>query len=118
MKKQTNEFMSKLQAAIGDHNKAIVNPQEKLDETDLYKDCLYIDDKEDSITYPWDNEWKDIPLQDETAEMQKDLDTYIGSQVVLPDGNGNEVLCRVKGRKRTSDGAIIGTYNSNPVLDT
>ena len=118
MKNQTTEFMSKLQAAIGDHTKAIVNPQENLDETDLYNDCLYIDDNEESITYPWDDEWKDIPLQDETAETQKDLDTYIGSQVVLPDGNGNEVLCRVKGRKRTSDGAIIGTYNSNPILDT
>ena len=28
-----------------------------------------------------------------------------------------EVLCRVKGRKRNTDGSLIGNYNSKPILD-
>ena len=35
----------------------------------------------------------------------------------FPNSDRVEVLCRVKGRKRNTDGSLIGNYNSNPILD-
>ena len=50
--------------------------------------------------------------------MMRDLDEYIGSQVLLLNRDGIEVLCKVKGRKCDSNGTPIGIYNSNPILNT
>lgn len=47
-----------------------------------------------------------------------DLDEYLNASVVLPDKDEVEVLCKVKGRKRDSNGNLIGNYNQNPNLDT
>ena len=58
------------------------------------------------------------PKSHHRHRSQKDLDEYIGTQVVLPNDNGVEVLCRVKGRKRDSAGTLIGEHNPNPILDT
>ena len=118
IQQQMREFTDKLHAAIGDHSKAIIDDTITHDKTKIYEDCLYIDQGEDDIVYPWDEEWQDVPLYDETEATQKDLDEYIGTQVSLPDSNGVEVLCRVKGRKRDSNGTPIGSYNSNPILDS
>lgn len=95
-----------------------MKPGEKLNEEAVYEDCLNIDTDDTNITYPWDDDWSDVPLQNETSSTQEDLDKYIGSQIVLHDENGQEVLCRVKGRKRTSNGDAVGQYNPNPILDT
>ena len=66
MQKQTAEFTTKLHSAIGDNDKAIVHNDEQLDGTDLYNSCFYNDTQDDSTTYPWDDDWKDVALQDET----------------------------------------------------
>ena len=48
----------------------------------------------------------------------KDLNEYIRAQVLLPNREGIEVLCKVRGKKRNSNGTLIGVYNANPILDT
>ena len=118
MKQQMKEYTDKLHQAIGDHSKAIVNDTVQVDTSNQYNNCLYVDEDDNDITYPWDDTWQDIPMYDETNATQKDLDEYIGAQVTLPDSDGLQVLCRVKGRKRDSSGATIGEYNSNPILDS
>ena len=118
IKQQMTEFTNKLHAAISDHEKALVDDSVDLDKTQPYASCLDFDPAEDPVTYPWDENWKEIALHDETAQSQKELDTYIGAQVLMHNKYGNEVLCWVKGRKRYSDGSLIGEYNPNPILDT
>ena len=51
--------------AIGDHNKAIVNSGDTVDNADMYADCMHYDNKENETTYPWDDNWKVLPLSDE-----------------------------------------------------
>ena len=112
------DFTRKLDEAIGDHNKAIVNSGDTVDNADMYADCMHYDNKENETTYPWDDNWKVLPLSDEIEATQKNLDEYINAQVCFTNSDGVEVLCRVKGRKRNTDGSIIGNYNSNPIIDT
>ena len=119
IKLQMDTYMKKLNSAIGDHERAVIDDTIEFNhDIDVYEDCLYLDAGDNEITYPWDDEWSTLPLHDETEKVQKDLDDYIGSQVLLPNAEGVEVLCRVKGRKRDSAGTLIGQYNSNPILDT
>ena len=108
----------KLHDAIGAHNEEVIDKNANPVSDTMYNDCFHIDPDDDVITYPWDDDWKDVPLHDETEQTQQDLDKYTGRQLVLHDGEGNEVLCRVKGRKRHSNGTQIGEYNPNPILDT
>ena len=118
LRSQMAEFTTKLHSVIGDHERAVVGNNEQFDKSDLGDSCLFTPPGEEDITYPWDERWDDVAMQDETSSTQRDLDTYIGAQVVLPGEDGHEVLCRVKGRKRTADGRLIGDFNPNPILDT
>jgi hypothetical protein len=117
MKTQMTAFTDKLHATIGNHDKGVIGPY-KVDDDDKYNDAMFYDKSEDDMTYPWDSELHDQPLHDETEITQKDLDQYIGANVLLPGSDGVEVLCRVKGRKRRADGSAIGVSNPNPILDT
>lgn len=117
IQEQMKAYTEKLHSAIGNHHKAVVG-NNIIDDDDRYRDTLYHDPEDDKMTYPWDSNMNDQALHDETETTQKDLDTYIGAQVLLPDTDGIEVLCRVKGRKRNADGSMIGTSNPNPILDT
>ena len=53
----------------------------------------------EGITYPYDMELKDISLHEQDDQMQTDLDEYVNAKVLLPNKDGVEVLCKVKGRK-------------------
>jgi len=46
------DFTRKLDEAIGDHNKAIVNSGDTVDNADMYADCMHYDNKENETTYP------------------------------------------------------------------
>jgi hypothetical protein len=52
---------------------------------------------------------------------EADLDTYdqyvVGAEVVLPIGDTMR-NAKVRGRKRQSDGTLLGKAHSNPILDT
>ena len=107
-----------LNETIRDHNKDFVNRGDTVHSADLYADYMHYDNKENKTTYPWDENWEDLSVSDETKATQKDQDEYINDQVVFPNSNGVEVLCRVKGRKYNTGGSIIDNYNSNPIIDT
>jgi len=52
-----------------------------------------------------------------TQEPTPEMDTYVGAQVNSPvDGEFRSVT--VKRRVSSKTGQVIGTYNSNPILDT
>lgn len=113
---QMKSFTEKLHAAIGDHSRAVIDPDNQVCNESPYDDALYCDGNVE--TAPWDSDYDDQPLRDETEQTQADLDKYIGAHVLLPNSDGIEVLCRVKGRKRNANGTPIGVANSNPILDT
>ena len=118
VKEQLRAFTDKVHAAIGDHQTAVINNKDVIDDNDPYNDALNCPSDINEVTYPWESDLLDQPLHDETEETQADLDKYIGAHVLLPDSQGVEVLCKVKGRKRNSDGTPIGRSNPNPILDT
>ena len=87
-----------------------------MNDSDIFHDAFF-DRDDDGITYPlWDKDLEDMPLSDENEASLQDLDEYINTNVIFCDGV--EVLCKVKGRKRDSNGSLVGIYNQNPILDT
>ena len=70
-----------------------------INKVDLYYDAFFEQGKETKgITYPWDKDLEDVPLQEQDERIVEDLDEYIGANVLLPRKDGVEVLCKVKGR--------------------
>ena len=54
----------------------------------------------------------------EDAEAAEDsYDTYIITDLNLPDADGNEVCGRVKKRFRNDDGQAVDVVNRNPLID-
>ena len=85
----------------------------------MYYDAFFDTGKElEGLTYPYDMEFKDIPLNEQEEQQFTDLDEYISVEVLLPDKDGNEVLCKVKSRKCDAEGHAIGAYHQNPILNT
>lgn len=90
-------FSESVHDMIGDHKKAIVC-REDLNEDYLYYNAFFNRRAEiEGITYPWDKELEEIPLEEQDDTTMKDLDEYIGSKVLLPNREGIGVLCKVKG---------------------
>ena len=66
----------------------------------MYYDAFFKNRKEvKGITYLFDMELKDIPMHEQEDQLQTDLDEYINAKVLLPNKDGIEALCKVKGRK-------------------
>ena len=57
------------------------------------------------------------PNEDAIEAIPGTFVQYVGAEVMLPTGDGNE-KGRVKDRKRNSDGQVVGVANLNPILDT
>ena len=117
LKERMDRFTKSVDDVIGNHSKAVIQG-ETVNDDDVYNDSLYFDPRDDDITYPWDDELVDVPLHEEDEAYLSVLDEYINANVVLPGKDGVEVLCKVKGRKRDSNGSLVGKYNQNPILDT
>ena len=62
----------------------------------------------EGMPYPYDMELSNIPLAEQDKQQMKDLDKYIGPGVLLPNCEGVEVLCKVKGEKRDAEGQTTG----------
>ena len=61
----------------------------------------------------------ELPLQVIDEPYQEHLDEYINTHVAIPAKDGEPpVLAKVKQRKRDKEDVPIGTYNSNPILNT
>jgi hypothetical protein len=123
MKSRMKKFTDTVQDRIGDHRKAVVHG-ESVNDVDIYYDAFFDSkNEEEGITYPWETELNDVDVaieeKDQDEIYMKDLDEYIGANIVLPGKDGaSEVLAEVKGRKRDSNGVLIGVSNVNPILDT
>jgi hypothetical protein len=64
-----------------------------------------------------DGEIQQTPDADEKETTPEVMDEYLGADVLLPLGD-TMVSGKVRGRKRDHEGAIHGTRNPNPILDT
>jgi hypothetical protein len=77
--------------------------------TPIYPNYADDDDGEEAHVMP---EYDDDPEPDADT-----YDQYVGASVNLPMGD-QMLNAKVIGRKRMSDGSVIGRANSNPILDT
>ena len=115
--KRMIDFTDSVEDTIGDHNKAVING-EVIDSDSKYSDTFYINESDNDITYPWDNELADLPIHEETEESKSKLDEYIGMHIKMHNDDGVPILARVKGRKRDQNGMVIGKRHNNPILDS
>ena len=68
-------------------------------------------------SYSDNDDGDSTPVPDADDEGDADThDQYVGAEVNLPIGN-KMMSGKVRGRKRMSDGSLIGKSNVNPILD-
>jgi hypothetical protein len=118
LQEQMKNFTSSIHSHIGDHRKALVKAESQVNEDEIYHDAFFDSTEDDDITWPWETELEDIPLAEQDSTTLETLDEYIGSHIVLPGIDGEQVLTEIKGRKRDHNGQLIGSSNPNPILDT
>ena len=117
VKEQMEKYTNKLHDEIGDYSKAIIRGESVNDDV-VYYDTFFDSIAEDEITHPWEQDLSSLPISQEDDHTLEALDKYIGANIVVPGKDGQEVLATVKGRKRDSNGRLIGSSNNNPILDT
>jgi len=74
----------------------------------------------------WEEEYQginDLPEVDEIDGIHEDgnddsYDEFIGAEVQLPDGSGNSRLGKVLKRRKGLNGETIGSYHTNPFLNS
>ena len=109
MTQNRKDYTEKVNAILGDgfkYEDFATNPELESFDTPTFE------------AYSNDDDGEAMPVPD--ADDEGDADThnqYIGAEVNLPIGN-KMMSGKVKGRKRTSDGSLVGRSNVNAILDT
>lgn len=107
-KEARDQFTESVNKILGDcfkYEDFATDPELESFETPIYE--KYDDDV--------DGESPEIP--DEPDDDVDTHDQYVGAEVILPIG-GKMMNAKVRGRKRLSDGSVVGRANPNPILDT
>lgn len=115
LKLQMTDFTNRIESKIGNSKEAIFDPDLPCS---IYDDNYDDPRNDEHLTEPFESEMMDynVAIDEHTLES---LDNYIGAQIIIPGENGaTPILAKVVGRKRDISGAVIGKYNSNPILDT
>ena len=84
-----------------------IDPDERKDEAGIDPRDTYV---------PELDERDDYPVGDENYS-QDTMDTYLGAEVNMPEGDGYQRAV-VRKRKRDEEGRPMGQGNNNPILDT
>ncbi|KAI2513194.1 Reverse transcriptase (RNA-dependent DNA polymerase) [Fragilaria crotonensis] len=110
MTKNRREFTEKVNAILGDgfkYEDFASDPELETFETPTYQH--YSDDGDGELT---------PHVLDADDDVDVDThDQYVGAEVNLPIGD-RMMSGKVRGRKRTADGSLVGKANANPILDT
>ena len=112
-------------ATIGNYKSHIVQGEE-INDDDPYNDISIDDDLEDNENIEFqeiDKNGKIVEMPDTEIYQYNDSpsieidDEHIGQKVLLPQ-NDQMFLSKIIKRKINSDGSLVGTKNSNPILDS
>ena len=128
MVERQKSFNDSIKQTIGNHSKAAADMiiQKPTEDKDIYHTIFFdVDDhSEDLMVQEFDPD--DLPMVMSFHDDVRNLDapcvaftdTLLGADVTLPSADGH-VQCKVKRRKVDPEtNMLLGTYNSNPVLDT
>jgi len=85
--------------------------------------AFYLEDVEDTggtdnPNTPTDDEYGDMLLDERPDDSEDMFDKYIGAELVMDVGSGNERMGRVVKRTKGIDGSVIGRSHTNPLFDT
>ena len=103
-KQKTNQFNQEISTIMETKNYTIPENDENM---------FYIHNKDDND----DNVEQVVPDAKDVEFSPETMDTYVGSEIQLPNGDGF-IAARVVKRARDNNGNPIGRSHSNPILDT
>ena len=116
IKQQCDAFMLSVNSRIGNYRQPIYSHD---DPNRIYFDAFDDDISDDLPDLPYGDEIADAIPEEIDSPYLESLDSYIGTNVVIPGSKGIEpVVAIIKGRKRDASGNVIGVSNPNPILDT
>lgn len=119
LKKSIDEFDEKLKTRLDDSNFQIGLPdgaeQYKLPDVSLPEEL----DNRDESNIPSDAEYGDMLVDERPEEDDEEaIDKYLGMELMMDVGTGNERGARVVKRARDDEGRPIGRAHTNPIMDT
>ena len=109
------KFMKSVESKIG-NEKVPIYDASKPDK--IYFSAFGEHDDDDDNLLPYGEEIVDQKESEINETYIEALDTYIGAKVVVPGKDSIPVIANIRNRKRDSVGNVIGTPNSNPILDS
>ena len=112
---QTKKFMLSVKERIGNHKMPEFVPTVP---NSLYYTAFGDDFQDDDLVLPYGNEIINAKTHEVNDAYMEALDSYIGAKIVVPGRNAEQVLAKVKRRKRDSAGNLIRQENENPILDS
>ena len=127
VKERQSAFTSSIESTIGNYCTSTLNNVQDYDETDPYK-SIFDDldeelDSEDIEPYEVDEDGSPVTVPDAEEYLSDDppsketQDEHIGMRVQLPH-QGEYKEGTIISREKHPDGSLIGTSNTNPILDT
>ena len=118
VKMQVNQFDEQIEDRLNDDN-FVVNDENVANF--FLEDETLIDHVPNGMVTPADTDYDDMLVDDkpERDELPDDLtDKYIGTELILGIGLGNERRGRVTKRAKGSYGEEVGRAHTNPLFDT
>jgi len=114
VKEELIAYNNMITRRLGDQSISDSDLPFEIGSADLQKALADADDEDDGIYDPLEPEAEQPDLDDLSEEV---LDNLLSAEVVLSK-DGLQFVGKVVGRKRDSNGELIGGANSNPILDT
>ena len=124
--RRKSDFTKSMESHIGNYAKPTFDSATDYDESDPYSSLFDIEDDpldDEDLEFHVDSDGKPLAKPDvdhfvqHDAPFQESNDQHIGLQVTLPH-QGEMSTGRVIERVKNADGTLLGTANSNPILDT
>ena len=107
--------MSQVESKIGNFRQDIYD---STNPSNVYHTAFGTDPSDDEIVLPYGDELVDLKLHEIDEAYLDSLDKFIGTEVVVPGKNSQEVIAIIRNKKRDHLGNLIGDENPNPILDT
>jgi len=114
VKEELIAYDNMINRKLGDQSISDSDLPFEIGSADLQKALADADYEDDGKYDPQEPEAERPDLDDLSEEV---LDNLLSAEVVLPK-DGLQFIGKVVGRKRDSNGELIGRANSNPILDT
>ena len=115
VREHTDKFTRKLKSNIGNN---LIPTFDGINPGNVYYTSFGTTVEEEMEDLPYGDDFTTLRMENVDNSYLADLDNLIGVQISLPGRDGIPLLATFKKRKLDHKGQLIGSPNTNPILDS